>query len=124
MFAALPFLALVAGCLSSRREATPPDCGSYEVAQSEFSHASATVEARQECLLGAFESGEDATLTSRFPTEEGDPIVVRYEVTGRREVIVRTDMSEDRYAGGPTETEERCTALSASGSLLTVDNCV
>jgi hypothetical protein len=52
-------------------------------------------DAIHDCLLAAFDSGDGVRVDVQLGSVEGDPILYRYTVVGRRLVEARTDTTRD-----------------------------
>ena len=117
-------LTVTSGACSTRRDVALPrgsSCGSYVIPQGGYDPAE--FRTQQDCLLDAFVTGEPATLSYRYPTEEGAPIDVSLTIVDQGVVEARTDQTEDRFSSGGVRME-RCTDLALVQGRFELSDCV
>lgn len=74
------------------------------------------------CFLAEVDGGRPVVWDVRFPTEEGDPIVTRYDFDGSR-VTITTDYSFDHFGSGGV-IEETCPSVIETNGLPSGVDCI
>lgn len=99
-------------------------CGAYDVSLQQMTEATNFHQHERQCILDAFAAGDEALLRVQWPTVEGTPVAAYYLVTGKREVAVFVDATDDPF-GSEQVVAQSCTGLQvvARGPLLATDGC-
>lgn len=131
LLAAVPLLAVVAGCASSVGPAasgtpTAPvtastSCGVVTLAQGD---TAGVPESALTCFTAALADQKRVTLTVTEPTVEGDPVTTTYTALLGNHVQVDVDSSKDAFAGmNPAVSRQVCTGASVAHGRLLLAGC-
>jgi hypothetical protein len=100
--------------------ASYPSCGFY---WNRNTPVSATQRRVNACIVQAAREGRRARAVTVLTTVEGDPIPMYVFVRGKRNILLVSDSTRDRY--GPQEwTRHRCTRLGVSNGHVGASGCV
>ncbi len=99
--------------------ASYPSCGTYWNRNTPVTSAQRRVNS---CIAQAARNGRRARAVAVLTTIEGDPIPTYVYVRAKRDVLVITDSTRDRFGSGGWQ-RSRCRTLGAEGGMLAYSGC-
>jgi hypothetical protein len=99
--------------------ASYPTCGTYWNRNTPVTAKQLRVNA---CIAWAARDGRHARAVAVLTTVEGDPIPTYVFVLGRRDVLVVTDSTRDRFGSGGWQ-RLRCRVIGVDGGMLAPSGC-
>jgi len=121
LIAGASFLVLL-DASSATSKVTPasyPSCGTYWNRNTPVTAKQRRVNA---CIVDAAHAGRRARAVAVLTTVEGDPIPTYVFVLGRKDVLVVTDSTRDRFGSGGWQ-RSRCRAIGVHGGTLAPGGC-
>jgi hypothetical protein len=99
--------------------ASYPSCGTYWNRNTPVTPAQRRVNA---CIVDAAHEGRRARAVAVLTTIEGDPIPTYVHVRAKRDLLVVTDSTRDRFGSGGWE-RSRCRTVAVEGGMLAFGSC-